>query len=52
MLMATDIRLALDPALIGDQGEPPPWITRFPDRLADYRQAQELQRGLEKAAKR
>ena len=26
-----------------DQGEPPSWITRYPDRLADYRQAQELQ---------
>jgi hypothetical protein len=35
-----------------DQGDPPDWIAPFPDRLADYRRAQELQRGLEKAAKR
>ena len=31
------------------KGEPPAWMLEMPDRGADYRQAQELQRELEKA---
>ena len=38
-------------ALGVDQGDPPDWMEPFPHRVADYRQAQELQRQLEGAAK-
>ena len=35
-----------------DDGEPPEWLAKMPDRLASYRQAQELRRALIRAAKR
>lgn len=41
-----------DPFDVPSEGDPPDWMMRFPDRVADFKFVQGLRRALEAAAKR